>query len=118
MLIHSTSGELFCELGKFLFLLATTMSVADGSRGVVPGLWAALVSAALLVRWIVSRHPYSGAAKPPMYGDYEAQRHWMEITTALPMRDWYEQTPDNDLQYWGLDYPPLTAYVSWAFGIL
>jgi alpha-1,3-glucosyltransferase len=24
----------------------------------------------------------------------------------------------NDLQYWGLDYPPLTAYVSFAFGKL
>jgi len=72
---------------------------------------------------------------PPMFGDYEAQRHWMEITTALPIGDWYgcgrfglcslacgscltsvcehryRQTPDNDLMYWGLDYPPLT-YVS------
>ena len=31
----------------------------------------------------------SGAGKPPMYGDYEAQRHWMEITTNLPAREWY-----------------------------
>lgn len=23
-----------------------------------------------------------------------------------------------DLEYWGLDYPPLTAYVSWACGLL
>ncbi|CAN0315269.1 unnamed protein product, partial [Ectocarpus sp. 13 AM-2016] len=23
-----------------------------------------------------------------------------------------------DLEYWGLDYPPLTAYVSWACGQL
>ena len=30
----------------------------------------------------------SGAGKPPMYGDYEAQRHWMEITTNLPAREW------------------------------
>ena len=60
-----------------------------------------------------------------MFGDYEAQRHWMEVTTALPMKYWY--APDNvsgtsaerinDLQYWGLDYPPLTAYVSYACGI-
>ncbi|TFY68752.1 hypothetical protein EVJ58_g812 [Rhodofomes roseus] len=40
-----------------------------------------------------------------MYGDYEAQRHWMELTIHLPMREWYKY----DLQYWGLDYPPLTA---------
>lgn len=51
-----------------------------------------------------------------MYGDFEAQRHWMEITINLPLGDWYRHTPLNDLQYWGLDYPPLTAYVSWMFG--
>ena len=51
-----------------------------------------------------------------MYGDFEAQRHWMEVTWHLPLADWYRATPDNDLQYWGLDYPPLTAYVSWALG--
>jgi alpha-1,3-glucosyltransferase len=51
-----------------------------------------------------------------MYGDYEAQRHWMEITVNLPTHDWYRNTTDNNLQYWGLDYPPLTAYVSWFFG--
>ncbi|CAE7200152.1 gny [Symbiodinium natans] len=53
-----------------------------------------------------------------MFGDYEAQRHWMEITTALPILDWYEQTEENDLQYWGLDYPPLTAFHSWLLGKL
>lgn len=47
-----------------------------------------------------------------MYGDFEAQRHWMELTTALPMRDWYRNTSSNDLLYWGLDYPPLTC-VAW-----
>lgn len=47
-----------------------------------------------------------------MYGDYEAQRHWMEITTHLPVSRWYFY----DLQWWGLDYPPLTAYHSWLLG--
>jgi len=51
-----------------------------------------------------------------MFGDYEAQRHWMELTINLPIRDWYRTTPENDLQYWGLDYPPLTAYHSWLCG--
>ena len=71
---------------------------------------------AALVRYAVSLHPYSGMATPPMFGDYEAQRHWMEITLHTPLSDWYRQTADNDLQYWGLDYPPLSAYVSWLCG--
>jgi hypothetical protein len=75
-----------------------------------------ILLAALLVRCAVGLGPHSGMATPPLYGDYEAQRHWMEITTALPMNQWYFNTTDNDLKYWGLDYPPLTAYVSWACG--
>ncbi|XP_078263651.1 dolichyl pyrophosphate Man9GlcNAc2 alpha-1,3-glucosyltransferase [Rhinoraja longicauda] len=64
------------------------------------------------VRWAVSLNPYSGAGKPPMYGDYEAQRHWQEITFNLPIDEWYFNTSRNDLEYWGLDYPPFTAYHS------
>ena len=70
----------------------------------------------LLVRYTVSLGGYSGAGTPPMFGDFEAQRHWMELTIALPVGDWYRQTTANDLQYWGLDYPPLSAYVSWLCG--
>ncbi|XP_037599047.1 dolichyl pyrophosphate Man9GlcNAc2 alpha-1,3-glucosyltransferase isoform X3 [Cebus imitator] len=66
----------------------------------------------LTVRWTVSLNPYSGAGKPPMFGDYEAQRHWQEITFNLPVKQWYFNSSDNNLQYWGLDYPPLTAYHS------
>ncbi|XP_030583494.1 dolichyl pyrophosphate Man9GlcNAc2 alpha-1,3-glucosyltransferase [Archocentrus centrarchus] len=64
-------------------------------------------------RWGVSLNSYSGAGKPPMFGDYEAQRHWQEVTYNLPVQEWYFNTTDNDLNYWGLDYPPLTAYHSW-----
>ena len=49
--------------------------------------------------WIVT-----GAGNPPMYGDFEAQRHWMEITQYLPMKEWYRY----DLPYWGLDCAYLT----------
>ncbi|KAH9309119.1 hypothetical protein KI387_037030, partial [Taxus chinensis] len=52
-----------------------------------------------------------------MYGDYEAQRHWMEITLHTPVKEWYRNTTDNDLSYWGLDYPPLTAYQSYVHGL-
>lgn len=73
---------------------------------------------AILLRWCVSLHPYSGQGKPPMHGDYEAQRHWQEVTINLPLADWYTNTTNNDLQYWGLDYPPLTAYHSYLCGLV
>ncbi|KAL5563206.1 hypothetical protein UlMin_032953 [Ulmus minor] len=71
----------------------------------------------LLIRVAVSLHPYSGAGNPPKFGDFEAQRHWMEITLHLPIKDWYTNSTLNDLSYWGLDYPPLTAYQSYFHGL-
>lgn len=71
---------------------------------------------ALLIRWMVSIFSYSGEGIAPMFGDYEAQRHWMEITVNIPVKDWYTNSTENDLNYWGLDYPPLTAYHSWLMG--
>lgn len=68
---------------------------------------------ALLFRCLVALHSYSGHATPPKFGDFEAQRHWMEITVHTPIAEWYKQTEVNDLTWWGLDYPPLSAY--WAF---
>ncbi|KAI2473669.1 glycosyltransferase family 57 protein [Annulohypoxylon bovei var. microspora] len=65
-----------------------------------------------LFRWAAGLWGYSGFQKPPIFGDYEAQRHWMEITTHLPISQWYF----HDLQWWGLDYPPLTAYHSLLLG--
>lgn len=73
---------------------------------------------AVLFRWFVSLHDYSGKSKTPMYGDYEAQRHWMEVTISLPTTQWYFNSTDNDLLYWGLDYPPLTAYHSYVNGLV
>lgn len=70
----------------------------------------------LLLRWCVTYHSYSGQGKAPMFGDYEAQRHWQEITFNLPYKEWYSNSTRNDLQYWGLDYPPLTAYHSLLLG--
>ncbi|KAF9013270.1 glucosyltransferase [Cyathus striatus] len=72
------------------------------------------IGAATLVKFSVGLGSYSGQGTPPMFGDYEAQRHWMELTVHLPTSQWY----NYDLQYWGLDYPPLTAYVSWLCGIV
>lgn len=72
----------------------------------------------LFLRWCVAAYPYSGHNKPPMFGDFEAQRHWQEITVHTPIRQWYFNTTQNDLQYWGLDYPPLTAYHSFIMGLV
>ena len=79
---------------------------------------ALFVAFQVLLRYLVSLHPFSGMGKPPIHGDFEAQRHWMEITTNLPVSQWYTDSPENELSYWGLDYPPLTAYHSCLVGIM
>lgn len=82
-----------------------------------PDQWEAryvLVMSAIILRAAVGLGDYSGKGNPPMYGDFEAQRHWMELTINLPVSDWYY----FDLQYWGLDYPPLTAFHSYLLGII
>ena len=77
----------------------------------------AVILSAMTVRYLVSLHPHSGESTPPMYGDYEAQRHWMEIAINVPIEDWYlGKTKGNDLKYWGLDYPPLSGYFAYVWG--
>ena len=69
-----------------------------------------VIGLGLLIRMLVSLHPYSGMHVPPTYGDYEAQRHWMEVTIHLPASEWYRNGPYNNLSHWGIDYPPLSGY--------
>lgn len=85
-----------------------TVQVGSRSLGI---LWSVVKS-----HWGMRRstNTSTGFQKPPMFGDYEAQRHWMEITTQLPISQWYF----HDLEWWGLDYPPLTAYHSWLLGTI
>ncbi|XP_076812639.1 dolichyl pyrophosphate Man9GlcNAc2 alpha-1,3-glucosyltransferase-like [Clavelina lepadiformis] len=92
---------------------ATAYVLTHGLNGVLIHLFSSI-----LVRWCVALGSYSGERKPPMYGDYEAQRHWQEVTYNLPVAEWYTNSSLNDLQYWGLDYPPLTAYHSWLCGYM
>lgn len=75
-----------------------------------------LVLISVLVKYAISLSTHSGQGSPPMFGDYEAQRHWMEITVHLPTNEWYRNSTNNDLQYWGLDYPPGSAYFAKFFG--
>ena len=74
--------------------MAAAHAPRDGGDDVV-----GVVLFCLLVRWCVGLEGYSGQGTPPMFGDYEAQRHWMEITINLPPAAWYVQGTDNDLQY-------------------
>lgn len=76
--------------------------------------WILVCLVTIYVKWATSIWGFSGEGVEPMHGDYEAQRHWMEITLHKPISEWYRY----DLQYWGLDYPPLTAYVSWLCGVV
>lgn len=46
---------------------------------------------------------FLGAGKPPMYGDYEAQRHWQEVTYNLPIRQWYVVLPCHGSGYQGVN---------------
>jgi len=88
------------------------------SEGLSKSLIIAVIALLLFLRALVGLHPHSGqdnhhGSKVAYGGDYEAQRHWMELTLHLPIGEWYWY----DLEYWGLDYPPLTAYVSYLCGV-
>ncbi|GAA5874929.1 hypothetical protein JCM16303_004946 [Sporobolomyces ruberrimus] len=120
------------------------------------------LSLLVLVKWTIGLGGYSGMGIPPMRGDFEAQRHWISLTSStlstkpflripftpikiklyhparlssssnsalststnttttnvgqsgIPISEWYS----HDLSYWGLDYPPLTAYHSYLLGLL
>lgn len=121
-LLRRKTGVASILLSLSLFKMArrdsvgTTASVAATVAAVPSRL--VLFLAFMVPRVLVSLGPHSGESSPPMYGDFEAQRHWMEVTTSVPLRDWYRDAPGNNLTYWGLDYPPLSAYFARALGDL
>ena len=67
----------------------------------------------IFIKILVGQYGYSGENTPPKYGDFEAQRHWMEITLNLPCYEWYTNSKINQEKYWPLDYPPLSGYHSY-----
>jgi len=77
-----------------------------------------IVMIGLLLRCCVGLHPHSGLNDPPTYGEFEAQRHMLEIAFSLPLDNWYVNGTGNDLSYWGISYPPVAAYVAWLWGHL
>ena len=70
----------------------------------------------ILIKILVGQFGYSGEGDSPRFGDFEAQRHWMEITIALPVQDWYTNSKLNRGDYWPLDYPPMSGYHSYLLG--
>jgi alpha-1,3-glucosyltransferase len=89
----------------------TSTSPVPTSLIVMP--WALLA----LLRVLVGFQPHSGqddhhGLEGAYGGDFEVQRHWMELTWQRPVGEWYYDEP----YYFGLDYPPLTAYVSYVCG--
>lgn len=74
-----------------------------------PNQWTAryiIILSAVILRGVIGLGSFLGEGEKPINGDFEAQRHWMELTLNIPISEWYF----FDLEYWGLDYPPLTAY--------
>ncbi|KAL3904654.1 MAG: hypothetical protein SGILL_009984, partial [Bacillariaceae sp.] len=91
---------------------------SSSKTSISTSLFILLFGFATLLRIGIGYHPHSGqdnfhGSKTAYGGDFEAQRHWMELTLHLPVGDWYWY----DLEYWGLDYPPLTAYISYLCGL-
>ena len=70
----------------------------------------------ILIKVLVGQFGYSGEGDYPKYGDFEAQRHWMEITINLPVQEWYTNSRKNSGDYWPLDYPPMSGYHSYVLG--
>ncbi|KAL4474340.1 hypothetical protein ABPG73_015966 [Tetrahymena malaccensis] len=97
-----------------IFSLVHTLYSVLGSTSTITF----IILFASFIRILAGIGPYSGYKDAPTYGDYEAQRHWMELTLHTPPSQWYVETLYNDLTYWRIDYPPLSAYVSYIFGYI
>ena len=72
----------------------------------------------IILKIFVGCFGYSGENDPPKFGDFEAQRHWMEITINLEAKTWYTNSVNNTKEYWPLDYPPMSGYHSFILGYI
>lgn len=50
--------------------------------------WPLILSLFILLQSVISSGSYSGAGQGKKFGDFEAQRHWMELTINLPIHQW------------------------------
>ena len=51
-----------------------------------------------------------------MDGDYHTLAYLRLVITFMRLKDRYRNGTHNDLLYWGLDYPPLTAFHEYVMG--
>ena len=73
-----------------------------------------LFAMCILTRLILGGlYGYSGMGVGPRFGDFEAQRHWMEIALHRNVSQWYD---DDGGGWWSLDYPPLSGWWAWGLG--
>eukprot|EP00397_Hematodinium_sp_SG-2012_P023728 GEMP01024671.1.p1 GENE.GEMP01024671.1~~GEMP01024671.1.p1 ORF type:complete len:612 (+),score=117.68 GEMP01024671.1:204-2039(+) len=73
----------------------------------------------ITLRVLAGMHAASGENSPPRFGDFEAQRHWMEVTANVPVNEWYNKNATSQHSapdHWPIDYPPLTAWHSYVCG--
>ena len=70
----------------------------------------------ILLKTLIGIYDYNGENKKPKFGNFETQRHWMEITINLNIKNWYTDSLENSKDYWPIDYPPLSSYHSFIFG--
>ena len=74
---------------------------------------ATVIMIAIFVRALTGLSLYSGENAPPMFGDFECHRNWMETTYHYPVIEWYTNGAHMNMTYWPMDYPPLCAYTHW-----
>ena len=55
---------------------------------------------------------------PFRIGRFTVHSGWLTYFSGYHLVTRYRNTTDNDLLYWGLDYPPLTAYHSYLTGMV
>ena len=65
---------------------------------------AGVVFLALVVRLGVGQAGYSGAGTPPMFGDFEAQRHWQEVTVRRILLNSVKLIPSCRLRGMNLNF--------------
>ena len=71
----------------------------------------------VLIQIATGLYGYSGEGDKPKFGDFEAQRHWMELTSNLNISQWYTNSTLNPSNYWPIDYPPMSAYHAYLCGM-